>query len=232
MSSRRSRSGGTAIRMTSSRYSRSSRNRPAADFLPQIAVGRRDDPHVHAPGQVLADAAQLAFLNHAQHLGLGARRQLADLVEEQRAAVRFFEHARPLGNGAGERAARVAEKLGFDEIVGQRRAVQRAERAIAPRTAAMHRARDQFFAAAALAFDEDGKRRRAARARSPRRSSTMASLTPRRSLVPGATDRDRRTRRADRTGAAATVAIVRISAARERSSAVPSGQRTATAPSV
>ena len=64
------------------------------DLPRERAVGRRHDAHVDASRDILADAAQLAVLDHAQHLGLRARRQLADFVEEQRAAVRFLEHAR------------------------------------------------------------------------------------------------------------------------------------------
>ena len=43
------------------------------DFAPQIAVGRRHDPGVDAARRVLADAAQLAFLDDAQDLGLRPR---------------------------------------------------------------------------------------------------------------------------------------------------------------
>ena len=42
---------------------------------------------------VAAQAPQRALLEHAQQLRLGAGRQLADLVEEQRAAVRQLEAA-------------------------------------------------------------------------------------------------------------------------------------------
>ena len=73
--------------------------------------------------------------------------------------MRLFEHAGAVGDRAGERAARVAEQLGLDEVVGQRGAIQRAERAMTPRPAAVNRARDQFLAAAALAVDQHGKRR-------------------------------------------------------------------------
>ena len=101
---------------------------PGVHLAAQIAIGGGDNPDVDAPRHVLADAAQLAFLDDAQHLRLRPRRQLANLVEKERAAVRFFEHAGALGRRAGERAARVAEQLGLDEVVRQRGTVQRAER--------------------------------------------------------------------------------------------------------
>ena len=47
-----------------------------------------------------ADALELAVLDHAQELGLQLERQLADLVEEERAAVGELEAALALGHGA------------------------------------------------------------------------------------------------------------------------------------
>ena len=88
------------------------------DLLPQCAVGRGDDADVDAAGDVLTDAPELAVLDDAEYLGLRARGQLADLVQEQRPAVRLFEHAGAVGDRAGKGAARVAEQLGLDEIVG------------------------------------------------------------------------------------------------------------------
>ena len=44
-------------------------------------------------GRGAADARELALLEHAQELGLHRQRQLADLVEEQRAAVGGLEQA-------------------------------------------------------------------------------------------------------------------------------------------
>src|SRR5881397_2197490 len=98
------------------------------------------------------------LLDDAQHFGLGARGQLADLVEKQRPRVRVLEDARSIADGAGERAARVPEQLGLHQIVGQRRAVQRAEWLVTPRSTAMNRAGDELLAASALAVDEHGKR--------------------------------------------------------------------------
>ena len=73
--------------------------------------------------------------------------------------MRLLEDAGTLRNGPGERAATVAEQLGVDQIVGERRAVQRREGAIAPDAAAVHRPRHQFLARAALPFDQDRERR-------------------------------------------------------------------------
>ena len=146
-----------------------------SDFLVEPAVGGRDDARVDAARHVLADPADFAFLQHAQQLGLRARRELADLVEKQRAAVRFLEQAGALAHRAGERAARVAEELRFEQVVGERGAVDRAEPAVAPRPETMDRARDELLAAAALPFDQDGKRRaRGAQDRLSKRTNRCA----------------------------------------------------------
>src|SRR5439155_143304 len=59
----------------------------------QVAVGRRDQPHVGADRLVAPDALERLLLEHAQHLGLGGRRHVADLVEEEGAAVALLELA-------------------------------------------------------------------------------------------------------------------------------------------
>jgi hypothetical protein len=61
------------------------------DELPEILVGRRDDADVDVDGVLAADAQELALLEHAQELGLRRDRHLADLVEEDGAAVRELE---------------------------------------------------------------------------------------------------------------------------------------------
>ena len=53
----------------------------------QIAVRSRDDPHVERSVLRAADAAHATALERAQEPRLQVERQLADLVEEQRAAV-------------------------------------------------------------------------------------------------------------------------------------------------
>ena len=116
---------------------------------------RGDDPHVHPARLRRTDALELAFLQHPQQLGLDVRGELADLVEEDRAAVRELEAALPHRHRAGERAALVAEQLALDQRRRQRRAVHAHERVTAAAAPAVHRAREQLLARAGLAEDHD-----------------------------------------------------------------------------
>ena len=52
------------------------------DHLPEVAVGRGDDPHVDLLGALGAERLELALLQHAQQLRLQRRAHRADLVEE------------------------------------------------------------------------------------------------------------------------------------------------------
>ena len=88
---------------------------PAPHLLGQIAVGRRDDADVDVDRARTAEAFDLPFLEHAQQPRLQLERQLADLVEEDRAAVRQLEPADLAGVRAGEGAALVAEQLALDQ---------------------------------------------------------------------------------------------------------------------
>ena len=63
------------------------------DLLHQVAVGGGDHPHVDLDDVVAADAPHLAVLQHAQELGLQVQPQLAELVEEDGAAVGALERA-------------------------------------------------------------------------------------------------------------------------------------------
>ena len=82
------------------------------------------------------------------------RREVADLVQEKGAAVGQLEAARLVGNRAGERPFDVAEQLGLEQLFGQRRAVHRDERPVAPGALRVDRAGGDLLAGAALAFDQ------------------------------------------------------------------------------
>ena len=69
--------------------------RAVGDHLREVAVGRGDDAHVDLDRVRVADALELALLQHAQQLRLQRRAHRPDLVEEQRALVRLLEASLP-----------------------------------------------------------------------------------------------------------------------------------------
>src|SRR5262249_39693350 len=74
----------------------------ALDHRAQIAVRRADDPAVRANRRGAADAFERALLKDAEQRDLRARRDVADLVEEERAAFGHLEAAATARDGAGE----------------------------------------------------------------------------------------------------------------------------------
>jgi hypothetical protein len=65
----------------------------AVDLLAQVAVGRGQDPDVDLDRAIAADPLDLALLEHPQQLRLERDVELADLVEEDRAALGLLEAA-------------------------------------------------------------------------------------------------------------------------------------------
>src|SRR5205823_5193133 len=102
----------------------------------------------------LAQTFELALLQEAQELGLQPGRQVADLVEEQRAALGGLDAAGLIAHRARERALRMAEELTGQELLRQGGAVDGDERAVAPLALEMHRARQHALAGAARAAEE------------------------------------------------------------------------------
>ena len=120
----------------------------------QVGVGRAQHAHLHVARLVGAQALEAAGVEHPQQLHLAAQRKVADLVEEQGAAIGRFEAPRARLGGAGEGAALGAEQLGLDQLAGQRAAVHRHERAARDGRVRMHDGRDALLAAAVGPGDE------------------------------------------------------------------------------
>src|SRR6185503_15956652 len=112
-----------------------------------------------------AHALELLFLEDAQELGLQVGRDLADLVQQERAAVGELEATLAHLVRAGEGAALVTEELRLEQLLRQRRAVHADERTVLARAVLVDVVRDALFARSALAGDQD----RALRARDARR---------------------------------------------------------------
>ena len=86
-----------------------------------------------------------------------ARLTLADLVEEDRAAVGQLEAPELAAVGAGERALLVAEQLRLRQRLRQRRAVELDERPVPARRDVVDDARDESLAGARLAAQQHGR---------------------------------------------------------------------------
>ena len=124
------------------------------DRLLERLRGGRDDADVHPLGLATTHSTDFALLQHAQELGLQVEGEVADLVEEQRTFVRDLEEPHPIRDRAGERALRVSEELGLQELSGNRRAVDGGETALGPGAQAMNGPSEHLLARAALAGDE------------------------------------------------------------------------------
>ncbi|OKO20268.1 hypothetical protein AM484_002319 [Pseudomonas aeruginosa] len=124
------------------------------DHLLEVLVGRGDDPHVDVLRLVAADPFEGALLQHAQQLDLHRQRHVADLVEEQGAAVGQLEASGTTGDGTGEGALLVAEQFAFQQFRRDRPAVHRDEGPLAALGMVMQVARHHFLAGAGLAEDQ------------------------------------------------------------------------------
>ena len=105
---------------------------------------------------LLPTRSNVAFLQHAEELGLETGGDLADLVEQQRAAVGQLESPAAEAIGAGERAFLVAEQFAFQQMLAEGGAVDGQHRPIAAGGGGMDGAGDDFLARAAFAADHDG----------------------------------------------------------------------------
>ena len=98
-----------------------------------------------------AHAAVGAALQQAKQLDLHGQRNVAHLVNEQRAAAGRFHQARLGGGGASEGAAFMAKQRRLKQIFWQAGAVHRHQRALRPVAGLVHRTGHQFLASARLA---------------------------------------------------------------------------------
>ena len=97
----------------------------------------------------------LARLQGAQQFDLRVEGQLANLVEEQGAAVGLLELAGPLVDRAGKRAPLVAEQNTFHQVFRDGTAVHRDEGPFLALALALDGPGDQLLADPTLALDQD-----------------------------------------------------------------------------
>ena len=107
---------------TFKRNRRSSRNWPEATAASRSRLDAAISRTSARARAVLTDAFVAPFLEEAEQFRLEQERQVADLVEEQRASLGRGDFSLGVGDGAGERAARVPEQVAFQQVGIQARA--------------------------------------------------------------------------------------------------------------
>ena len=122
----------------------------------QVLIGGGDDADIAMNRGVAPDALELLFLQQPQQFRLRARRHIAHLVHEDRAAVGLLEFADAPPVGARESAALVAEQFAFQQRFRDGGAVDRQERGLAAAAVLVDRPGHQFLAGPALAEDQHG----------------------------------------------------------------------------
>ena len=129
----------------------------AAHLFLEVHVGGGDHPDIDVQRRVLAHRVEGALLEEAQEAQLHERRDVADLVEEQGAAVRLEDAAETVAVGAGERALAVPEQLALQERLGDGGAVDLDQRPVLAVALQVQGLGGEFLAGAGFAGDEHGQ---------------------------------------------------------------------------
>jgi putative methionine-R-sulfoxide reductase with GAF domain len=122
----------------------------------QVAVGGANDANVDFDRVCVADALELALLEHAQQLHLHRRAHCAHFIEKQSALVRLLEPALTRADRARKRPTHMAEELGLEKRFGDRSAIERDETLRPARAVVMNRPRDHFLTSTGFAGHENG----------------------------------------------------------------------------
>ena len=128
---------------------------PLLDQAAQVVVGCGDNANVGLDRRTAADGRVLTLLKHTKQAGLRFEGHVADLIEKQGAVLGLLESPRMTGAGTGESTFFVTEKFALDQLLRDRRHVDRDEGAVAAFAKIMERTSDQFLARARFATDED-----------------------------------------------------------------------------
>src|ERR1019366_1169055 len=126
------------------------------DGLSQVLVGGRNHPQIQVNILQPAQAAERLLLQHAQQFGLQHKRNLADLIQKQRAFIGQFEDAAFLRSCVGEGALFVPEQLAFQQGFGNGGAVDGDERLRLADALVVQCLGDEVLTGSVLTFQQDG----------------------------------------------------------------------------
>ena len=98
---------------------------PPGDLLFEIPVRGGDHPQIDPFRTCLADLQEFAVFEHTQQFRLQIHRHFTDFVKEQCTSVGLFQQPLFILCGTGKAACLVSEKLAFEQLLGEGRAVYR-----------------------------------------------------------------------------------------------------------
>src|SRR5215469_1965161 len=119
-------------------------------------MGGGYDAHVDRDVSRLSQWLDFLRFNRPQDFGLSLQAHVSDLVEKNRATVRGPQFTLLPDHCTGERTLFEAKELAFEKAVGNRRAVYRDKRPVAPWTQPVDRTRSKFLASACFPRNQDG----------------------------------------------------------------------------
>ncbi len=102
-----------------------------------------------------SETFELLLLDRAEELGLQFDWQIADFVEQQRAAVRHLKASHSGRHSPSKRTSLIPEHLALEQSRGNRRAVNRDKTVVPACARLMNGPCNQFLARARLALDKN-----------------------------------------------------------------------------
>ncbi|MEY4258681.1 MAG: hypothetical protein RJA56_1582 [Pseudomonadota bacterium] len=129
------------------------------DVLFQVFVGRGDDANINGDGLVGAQWLDLSLLQHPQEFDLHVQGQVANFVQENRAAIGHFKAAHPFAHGTGESAFSVTKQFTFQKFPRDGPTVDGHKGPRSARALGMKGLGNEFFTGAALTLDEHAGQR-------------------------------------------------------------------------
>ena len=130
---------------------------PLGHHRPQVAVGGAEQADVDLDRRRVPHPLDLPLLDDPQQLDCTVGRDVADLVEQQRAAVRLLEAPAAIPQRAGEGPLHVAEELALQQVLVERRAGDADERPGRAARAGVDRLGDALLPRPALPQDHHGR---------------------------------------------------------------------------
>src|SRR3984957_13386424 len=128
----------------------------AFNFGFEVAIRSGNDARVNANSQCTADTLEALLLDEPQKLGLQRGSEIGNLVEKDGAAVGSFETSGLFLDRTGESPAHVAEEFTFEQMFGERSAIDDDEGTVGAAAPAVDFAGEDVFAGAAFAGEENG----------------------------------------------------------------------------